>query len=94
MFWKATDLCESFELSIVQIGLETTELRGDNEIQLDTVGGGRCVSEALALRLAPFVDSLLHRDDLVPRLSDANAETRFWPTSPQSLDLEAGLVFL
>ena len=26
---------ESFELSIVQIGLETTELRGENETRID-----------------------------------------------------------
>ena len=30
---------ESLELSIVQIGLETTELRVDNEMQIDTVVG-------------------------------------------------------
>ena len=29
--------CESFELALVQIGLETTELRVDNETQIDTL---------------------------------------------------------
>ena len=33
--------CESFELSIVRIGLETTELWGDNEMQIASVVGGR-----------------------------------------------------
>ena len=33
--------CKSFELSIVRIGLETTELRGENEVQIATVVGGR-----------------------------------------------------
>ena len=34
VFWKAPDLCESFELSIVQIGPETTDMRFRNETQI------------------------------------------------------------
>ena len=34
VFYNDTDLCESLELSIVRIGLETTELRGENDVQI------------------------------------------------------------
>ena len=32
---------ESLERSMVRIGLETTELRVEDDMQIDTVGGGR-----------------------------------------------------
>ena len=46
MFWKATDRASSLELSIVQIGQETTESRVENEKQIDTVIGPQSMSEA------------------------------------------------
>ena len=43
MFWRATDLCELFALSIVQIGPETTEIRV-SKTKHDSLllSGGRC----------------------------------------------------
>ena len=40
VFWKATDRAPSFELSIVRIGLKTTELRVENELQIAACGWG------------------------------------------------------
>ena len=38
--------CKSFELSIVRIGFETAEIRGNNETQITVVGGRRSPSGA------------------------------------------------
>ena len=54
--------CESFELSIVQIGLETTEFQVENETQIDTVVGRRCASwSAPAARASKRCDARLAR---------------------------------
>ena len=48
---KSHGPCKSFELSKVQIGLETAELRVENETRIDTVVGGRCKHPAAMKRI-------------------------------------------
>ena len=48
------DLCESLELSIVQIGLETTELQGNNETQIATVCRGQVLPRPAGRVAASF----------------------------------------
>ena len=53
--------CESLELSIVRLGLETSELRVDNDMQIDTVVGDRSLVTTLYAVFAVLSSTVLAR---------------------------------
>ena len=56
---ESNEPCESLELLILRIGLETTELRVDNEMQIATVVG--CRSDAASELWRAGFEALLRR---------------------------------